>query len=339
MVLRQVPTNGPITLAGADLARLHFAHSPLREVVASLRALRTYRRNDVYQPWLSAVQRRLDGLDLDLLAALAPAGPRAHGFLFPVIDGAEADIKAELDALAATAPETVRDDLASVAQERPITPALRPLYDDPQRHLSAVADALTRYWRAAVEPFWPRLRQIVLADQHCQTKQFAAGGVARLLQELHPSVSYRDGCIHVDRSRRPAHRCDLGDRPIALVPCVFAWPTIVVGCCGTAQPSLTYPPRGAGSLIESRPDAEPECLLTLVGRSKVQLLAALEYPKTTTQLSRELNISPPAVSQQLKVLRSIDLVDSRRGGRAVWYQRTATAAALLASVRPEQAVT
>jgi hypothetical protein len=63
-----------IVLAHTDLARVRFAHSPVEELVASLRVLHDPRRQHMFGRWLASVQGRLDGLRLDLLTALAPTG-------------------------------------------------------------------------------------------------------------------------------------------------------------------------------------------------------------------------------------------------------------------------
>jgi len=70
----------------------------------------------------------------------------------------------------------------------------------------------------------------------------------------------------------------------------------------------------------------------LIGRTKTSLLVALKHPKSTTQLAKELNKSPAAISQHLKILKAAEMATSRRHGRLVFYQRTSSATALLASV-------
>ncbi|HEV2870958.1 MAG TPA: transcriptional regulator, partial [Actinomycetota bacterium] len=63
-----------IVLAHSDLARVRFAHSPIEELVASLRVLQDPARQPMYGRWLSAARPRLDGLRLELLTALTPTG-------------------------------------------------------------------------------------------------------------------------------------------------------------------------------------------------------------------------------------------------------------------------
>jgi hypothetical protein len=72
-----------IVLAHSDLARVRFAHSPVEELVASLRVLQDSGRQPMYGRWLSAVRPRLGGLRLELLTALAPTGRYLPDFLFP----------------------------------------------------------------------------------------------------------------------------------------------------------------------------------------------------------------------------------------------------------------
>ena len=73
-------------------------------------------------------------------------------------------------------------------------------------------------------------------------------------------------------------------------------------------------------------------LSALVGRTRASLLAALALPSTTTQLARQLDLSPAAVSQHLKILKDTALVSARRRGRMVLYQRTPAASALLETI-------
>jgi Family of unknown function (DUF5937) len=130
-----------LVLAHVDLARIRFAHSPVRELVASLGVLREPGRQYMYGTWLSAVRGRLDGVWLELLTALAPAWS-TPSFVVPPPTGPLAVLAGELDAIAATPPATVRADLEDVYRDRPLPAVLRPLHDDPDRHLTTVVQEL-----------------------------------------------------------------------------------------------------------------------------------------------------------------------------------------------------
>ena len=103
------------------------------------------------------------------------------------------------------------------------------------------------------------------------------------------------------------------------------------------QPVLVYPPRGLAELWREPTEAQSDPLAALVGRTRATLLAMVDLPRTTTQLAEQLDLSPAAVSEHLKILKEIALVTARRRGRMVLYQRTAAATALLAAIRSDRA--
>ena len=72
-------------------------------------------------------------------------------------------------------------------------------------------------------------------------------------------------------------------------------------------------------------------------RSVRGLLASLALPSTTTHLAEQLDLSPAAVSQHLKILKDAGLVTAHRRGWMVLYQRTPAATTLLAAVPADQA--
>jgi DNA-binding transcriptional ArsR family regulator len=285
---------------------------------------------------LAAVQGRLRGLRLDLLTALAPTGRYLPDFLLPSPTQPWGGLAEELERVAASPPAMVRADLDKVREGRPLPAVLRPLYDDPAAHLPTVVGELRRYWQAALEPVWPRVRALCMADLAFRMDQFADGGLARVLAQLHPSVAFAGDLLRIDKPHHCSHRFDLAGTGIVLVPCAFTWPTLSVDCDGVDQPALIYPPRGVAGLWEESPPEQADPLAALVGRTRAMLLATLGLPRTTTQLAVQLDLSPAAVSQHLKILKDTSLVTARRRGRLVHYQRTAAAAALLAAIRSHE---
>jgi DNA-binding transcriptional ArsR family regulator len=326
-----------IVLAHTDLARVRFAHSPVEELVASLRVLRDPGRQDMFGRWLSAVQERLRGLRLDLLTALAPTGRYLPAFLLPPPTESWPVLADQLAAVAATPPAAVRAELDKIREDGPLPGALRPLYQDPGAHLPAVVQEMQRYWQAALQPVWERLRAISMADLAYRMEQFAASGLAVVLDGLHPDVAFERDRLQLHKPQQCHHHVDLAGAGILLVPCVFTWPTLSIGCTGVEQPMLVYPPRGVAALWQEPPAARPDPLAALVGRTRATLLATLDLPRTTSQLAAQLGLSPAAVSQHLQILKQAALVTARRRGRLVLYQRSATATALLAAIHSDQA--
>ncbi|HEX6678129.1 MAG TPA: helix-turn-helix domain-containing protein [Actinomycetes bacterium] len=141
--------------------------------------------------------------------------------------------------------------------------------------------------------------------------------------------------LRIDKPHHCSHRVDLAGTGILLVTCAFLWPAVAVECCGVDQPTLTYPTRGLAALWQQAPADQADPLSALVGRTRASLLATLRLPRTTTQLAAQLGLSPPAVSQHLKVLKEAGLLSARRRGRTVLYQRTPAATTLLEAVGSE----
>jgi DNA-binding transcriptional ArsR family regulator len=238
----------------------------------------------------------------------------------------------ELEQIAASPPAVIRAELDKVREGRPLPAALAPLYADPAGQLPAVVEELARYWQAAIEPVWQRVRALCTADVAYRMEQFADGGLARLLANLHPGLAFADELLRIDKPHHCSHRFDLAGTGIVLVPCAFTWPSLSVDCCGVDQPALVYPPRGVAELWQDAQTEQGNPLSALVGRTRAALLATLALPRTTTQLAEQLGLSPAAVSQHLKILHNAALVSDQRRGRMVLYQRTPAATTLLAAI-------
>jgi DNA-binding transcriptional ArsR family regulator len=323
-----------LVLAHTDLARVRFAHSPVRELVTSLLVLQDPQRRAMHGRWLAAVRPRLGGLRLELLTALAPAlGPHLPQFLLPPICRPWPELAEELDAIAASPAALVRAELDQAYQGRPRPAVLRPLHEDPAAHLPEVIEELQRYWQTAIAPVWPQVRALCTADLTWRMERFANGGLARVLTELHSQLTLEADRLLVDTTHHCQQRFDLAGTGILVLPSAFIWPRLMVECCGVQQPALTYPARGVAELWEEPPAEHADPLMALVGRTRATLLTTLGLPRTTTQLAGQLGLSPPAVSQHLKVLKDAGLVTGRRRGRMVLYQRTPAAATLLTAIR------
>jgi DNA-binding transcriptional ArsR family regulator len=318
-----------IVLSPADLGRVRFVHSPVRELVASLRTLQDPHRRLVYAPWLRQLPD-LSSVDLRLLSALSPLSAHSWSFLAPELGSESVELADELRLIAATEPARVRREIDRYAADGP--PAqLRALYDDPRRELARVVDELAEYWRLAVEPVWDRVRALVSDDVFYRMDLFAHRGLSGVLESLHPQLSFAGDRLLVDKPHHCVRRNDLTGDGLVLVPCLFTWPALLVACCGDEPASLIYPVRRVGELMDERVvGGEDEPLAALVGRSRAAILRALAEPRSTLSLARQLELTPAAVSQHLKVLKASGLAVARRRGRTVLYHRTAAAVTLLA---------
>jgi DNA-binding transcriptional ArsR family regulator len=147
-----------------------------------------------------------------------------------------------------------------------------------------------------------------------------------MLADLHPQVEYADDALRIRWSRWNS-TSDLRGAGLVLVPCVFAWPAVVL-TKDARQPMLTYPPRGIGRVWAGTSEVTAS-VAQLLGRSRATLLTRLDLPLSTTRLAADLGLTAASVSEHLSVLRRAGLVTSQRSGRSVLYQRTTLATRLL----------
>ncbi|WP_433478243.1 DUF5937 family protein [Spirillospora sp. CA-142024] len=320
--------------APEDVARVRFAFSPLWEMVRSLRVLTDPSGHALHLPWVRTVRPRLRGLGLEPLQEVVQPAGYIPDFLTPPPGTPLPELGAELEIVRATPPEVVAAELRWTTRGRRPAQARLAMAADPERTLAHLADLLERYWEVAMEPFWPRVRDLLEGDVLRRAGALTAEGAAGVFGDLHGAVTWRAGTLTVDRPWR--FRGELAGRGILLVPSAFVWPKVSV-MVPPYQPMLSYPPRGVATLWETgRPDDDRAgALAALIGRRRAELLSALATPASTTDLARRTGVTAGAVSQHLGVLRACGLVIGHRMGRRVLYVRTAAGDALAGAQRSD----
>jgi DNA-binding transcriptional ArsR family regulator len=123
---------------------------------------------------------------------------------------------------------------------------------------------------------------------------------------------------------------------------VVVWPKVFVAppdAGGSAV--LYYPARGAATVFApDGPGTVEDCgaeLTFLLGGSRAGILSSLAEAATTTDLARELGMSPGAISQHLRRLARAGLVNRTRVGRRVYYEHSDRGARLLRLFRESDA--
>ena len=140
-----------MVLAHVDLARVRFAHSPARELVASLLVLQDPARQLMHGRWLLSARRRLDGVEMELLTALVPPGRYLPSFLLPASTRPWVTLAEDLEGIAASPPAVVRAELDKVRDGRPLRccgPSMRTRLPTCPRWW--------RRWAATGRPSWSR---------------------------------------------------------------------------------------------------------------------------------------------------------------------------------------
>ncbi|WP_433237397.1 ArsR family transcriptional regulator [Streptosporangium sp. CA-135522] len=315
---------GAVRFGMHDLVNVRFAISPLWESLAAFRAVADPGAHAVHLPWIRTARL----LERDLAAPLRGLPGGVPAFLTPPPPCPLAEIEEELALVRATPAERVRADLDAVGAHR--------LAEEPVRAADELADAVLAWWRAAVQPHWPRVRALLEADIAHRTRQLAEDGIRIMFAGLHPSLRWSgDRLASPDL---PATGVDPGGIGLTLTPTAFATRCHLLpghrppghlppgrspsdrpfpGRQAVA-PALVYPARAVGTLWERR-QGGTDGLARLLGRSRAQILAFTSSPSTTTQLAARTGLSLGAVSQHLAVLRDTGLVTGHRYRHEVNY--------------------
>ena len=312
-----------LQLRADDVARIRFGYSAVWETTASLYALTNPSPYALHRP----LRRQLTAAGRATAAALAELTclpgwipdtisppPRPT----PVEPGLEF---AEVRSTPACVAEA---DLDVLRRSRPCS---RWASMRPDQFVDEIAALLGEYWRHELAARWEAIESVNSSDARDRQRGLARDGVGAALQLLHPGVSYERSVISIDM---PLHSCDLAGRGegVWLVPSVFRWPKVGLASIPSGAFVISYPAQGAGTIWEERKSRE-RGLDALVGRSRAAVLADLDVARSTTSLSRRLELAPATVSAHLSRLAAAGLVSSARDGRLVLYSRTSLGTLLL----------
>jgi DNA-binding transcriptional ArsR family regulator len=311
------------------------APSPLWETVCSFGVLMSRHRHSVHAPWARRARQALRGADLSPLLAAVGIGGRCPDYLSPPPDGPGATFREELERLAATSPETVRRELKALMRDEAELLDRLPregermlgVMEDPEGSLRRLVDALDRYHELAIAPFWPRIREHLEGDVLARGRALALGGAETFFFSLDPGVGYGDGVLSLDRPLDAS--IDAAGRGVTMVPCAFSWPGVLALVGPHYRPTLAYAPRGVAKLWTSRPSANGTALGAALSPARASVLKGCLTPRTTTELARELGLSPAAVSAHLSRLKIAGLVEPHRSGKKVFYRLRGAGEALL----------
>src|SRR3712207_3926318 len=325
-----------IPLTTEDLTKVRLTSSLLWETVASFGVLLHHGRRTVHAPWAARTRRVLPGTDLSPLLAATCIERACPDLLSPPPDTSGAGFGEELERLRATPAEGVVEEVESLVRVEKELFGLPPeeeqmlgtYLQDPEGSLGQLVDTLRRYHELAIAPYWPRMRELLEGDTIKRGQALALGGVEALLSGLSPKVSYSGSTLKLEKPYELV--VEPAGRGITLVPCVFAWPRVEVLVQPGYRPTLAYGPRGVANLwISSSPEPNGTALEAALGAGRATVLKGVPVPRTTTELSRQLGLSPAAVSAHLSRLKVAGLVEPHRSGKRVYYRLSSAGESLL----------
>jgi DNA-binding transcriptional ArsR family regulator len=307
-----------LSFTTADVAYTRFAFSPLWEVVASVLVLKGKLGQGLHTKWVDQATRRLAGFDWRLLGDLVRPHARViPGFVCPPPTAPLPELDDELAILRSTPADQIAREVAAI-----------PAITSPPPAAGALADVIQEYWDLALAPFWPRIRTLLAADVQHRARRLTTGGASALFADLNPAVRWQDDRLLVDHPLVSARR-GLRGKGLLLVPSAFVWPRVFSITVPGWQPTLRYPARGVAELWVDRKVTPSAALVGVFGATRARLLAELDDPASTKDLSGRTGLTPGGVNQHLTALKAAGLVSSHRVGRYVLYARTAIAEHLL----------
>jgi hypothetical protein len=307
-----------VDLSAADLAATHFSISPLFETIEALRTLRDPGRHALHLPWVRWAQHELESAPLELprVWPLLVEPYRQPEFLMPAPSSRFPELREELRQLCLTRAEHVRANLArTFPRSRPS--AADALAAHPRQELLRIASEIENGFKRLLAPHWERIRALLDADIVHRARTAANVGAARMFEELHAGISWRNDHLlltDADGIHGDPTVASVGPGGLVLEPSVFIWPNLYVKRQTVTRTAVRYPARGIGVLWEPAP-ATANAIAKLIGQRRAHLLVVLRAPHTTAELARRLHVTPSAISQHLSALRDAGLIQSEQLGR------------------------
>ncbi len=321
-----------IHFSEADLARTQVSPTlgPLAETVLALALLRCSRQpRTMLSEWRGQVRVTPQ---MRPLTALIP--PDCNGVDLPTLVGETATIEQGVQALLDVPREHLLVEMEWIDRRHRLPPLAWAMAEAGGR--PELAEATRVAYQELIQPFWPRIRASLHAEQAARRRTLAAEGPGALLASLQgPLIRWRPPVLEILRPGQV--EMELGGRGIALVPSVFVGraPSLHENPNDDDEmPRLVLPAEGAGrarlwAASRGRAGARGSALAALVGRNRAAVLQSIADGCTTTELARRVGISLAAASQHASVLRKAGLIATRRQGSAVLHVLTPLGAELL----------
>jgi hypothetical protein len=191
--------------------------------------------------------------------------------------------------------------------------------DQPRRWLDSMADASLDTWKAA-EPRWRAAGPLL--DREIRRIGTAAvrGGMAALLNSLHPRVSYHDGTFHFKCSLGQAIRLGpVGPRRLALVPMIAGRDALLVSFDQPEVSYIAYPVCPPGPGLQATGGS---ALAAILGPLRAAILRALRQPLTVGDVAVAVHCAPATATYHLHQLAAAGLITREKSGPSVRVSRT-----------------
>jgi len=240
----------------------------------------------------------------------------------PLADASVADQAALLrDTPAATLTRELQ--AASTGPGHCVPSQWRAATDQPRRWLSSMADASLDTW-AVAEPRWRAAGPLL--DREIRRVGTAAvrGGMAALLNTLHPGLSYDDGTFafvsHCDPRFTLGPIGSVGARRLVLMPMIADRSSVLFSF---ERPDVCYIGYPLPLPRPGIPAAADNALATILGPVRAAILQALRQPRTVSDLAAAVHCAPTTATYHLHQLADAGLITREKSGPSRWVSRTA----------------
>jgi DNA-binding transcriptional ArsR family regulator len=170
------------------------------------------------------------------------------------------------------------------------------------------------------------------SDVLYRARQLALDGPGLVFEELHSSVDFRSGQIHLKPVCQHLHQdveLALNGEGIQLVPVIFRGCGRMFQVAPEWQPMIAYGARGTG-LWYQKPSSSSQSLELALGAGRARVLQVIRTPISNAEVAYRARISAATASQHLMRLTKAGLVRSQRSGKRVYYSLTERGENLLA---------
>ncbi|WP_225726807.1 MULTISPECIES: winged helix-turn-helix domain-containing protein [unclassified Nocardia] len=326
-----------IHLTSHDLLRIRIG-APLGALGETMLAGRELQRRDttVFAGWRSQVRRAIPE-NFGVLADIAP--PEAHFVDLITPTRGTRSMSAGIEALHLTSRDELGLELASTVKHRardgypPLPSWTAGLTQRDATVRRTIATAVQDFHEVAFAGRWAHVQSYLdgMADRWART--MATEGVEALFATLQPHVRWREPVLEVLLSTS-CHDEFLHGHGLVLIPSLFTWPRPLVlhSAVDRDAPKMLVIPalRDIADLAAAwGPRPANEALNALLGRTRAAALQVIADGCSTSELARQLGVSPATASEHASILREAGLIESTRQRNAMRHELTGLGAALL----------
>lgn len=314
---REVEPMIRVVLDTGATANVRFTASPALETVSLIRLVRRLKdQSETHEPWIKGALAKIKSIGIDELADTVSSDTYYPDFLTPAPDpGNNVGLfESQLNSIRATPLRQFEREMELAYHGRSQIWTQR----STEQARDLLAAQLARCHREVVRPIWRRIGAISRNDIARRSQQSSVHGLAAAIDGLHPRIRFRDSGIEFTSVFD--EELPVADAGLVFVSTVFANRQAGIGVEPPGPMQIVYPARGSGLIHLA--EHERSSLATVLGDTRVEMLAAAMEPTTTTDLAARLDIAPATVSYHLTALTAVGWLTRRRIGRKVEYEAT-----------------